>query len=284
MAPANARNAAPDPDRLMPPVAAYTAGQQALGVAILMLALTGVGAVVSTIRRPHVTRRRTSSPQPAAAPPSPTIPEILPAGETLEPAPAKTPTLSVTPAVAPAPRVPDRRLERDTFGTLAVHLQASRELQIVEERIAQTLSVLPTDRWEWQRHVHADGRLWPFVIFGETGVFAVWGAIGPLRWDQLAHVGNQTNYLKQLLAGYPGPVHAAFCRGLYRGELASRWWCRPGEPGAWVMSLSALTGWIEHFGTENGIGVGDVNQLRQLRSLIAQGGPTPRHPDLVADL
>ena len=36
------------------------------------------------------------------------------------------------------------------------------------------------------------------------------------------------------------------------------------EPGAWVVGLDWLIRWLEHFGPENGLGVKDLERLREL--------------------
>lgn len=191
--------------------------------------------------------------------------------------------LAPTPKSTP-PRIPGSRLGPDGFAPLAPPLQQSIDFWGAENRIGETLLTLPTDRWTWQRYVHVHGYLFPFLLFGETGVFAIWAALGPVRWEQLHQVGSQADYLKQTLPEYPGPVHAVWCRPLHRGELPPRWWCRPDELGAWVMGLSSLLDWVESFGTENGVGVADITRLLELRRAAVPTHPVLRRPDLVPDL
>ena len=154
-----------------------------------------------------------------------------------------------------------------------------------ESLIEQTLQTLPVDRWEWQRQVLVDGNVLPFLIFGETGVFAVWGAIGPVLWEEPARIRARA----ALPRAAARPTIPERCTPRSAGRCTKETFSRAGGltndgVGAWVMGLSSLTEWMEHFGTDNGVGVGDLNQLRQLRDLIAQGGPVPRHPNLIPDL
>ena len=59
-------------------------------------------------------------------------------------------------------------------------------------------------------------------------------------------------------------MRVGLCRALAPPAIEPRWWCRSGEPGAWVMGLEWLIPWIEHFGPDHGLGVTDLKRLREL--------------------
>jgi hypothetical protein len=276
---------------MSPPIAAYPAGYQALEFALLIFILAGIAGTVvwatQNVRRWVHSRTppvAPAAPEPQRTAPPATAPRLTPAA-TATPGGAAT-LHPVEAAALPivAPRIPGSRLPTDTFAPIATRLQASREMLRAESLIEQTLQTLPVDRWEWQRQVLLDGQILPFLIFGETGVFAVWGAIGPVLWEEPARIRARAAYLEQLLPDYPGEVHAAFCRALHHGDLQPRWWSHQAGVGAWVMGLSSLTEWMEHFGTDNGVGVADLNRLRELRAAVVKPGPPPRHPTLIPDL
>jgi hypothetical protein len=280
---------------MSPPIAAYPAGYQVLEIALLIFILAGIAGMIvwATQNLRRWVGRRPAEPAPAVPPAAPAPQRAAPPTATPLVAPAATATPGTAATLHPveaaavpivAPRIPGSRLPTDTFAPIATRLQASREMLRAESLIEQTLQTLPVDRWEWQRQVLVDGNVLPFLIFGETGVFAVWGAIGPVLWEEPARIRARAAYLEQLLPDYPGEVHAAFCRALYHGDLHPRWWSHEDGVGAWVMGLSSLTDWMRHYGTDNGVGVGDLNRLRELRAAVVKPGPPPRHSTLIPDL
>ena len=129
-----------------------------------------------------------------------------------------------------------------------------------------------------------DGHRIPFVILGETGAFAVWALTGPPVWDELPFPSEMADRVKRKLPGYPGPVQVGLCRALGQtAEIAPRWWCRPGEPGAWMMGREWLIRWIEHFGPQHAFAAGDIQRLRALADR-RRDAPPPRVPDVVPDI
>jgi hypothetical protein len=120
------------------------------------------------------------------------------------------------------------------------------------------------------------------LILGETGVFAVWALSGPPIWDELPIPSHVAAHVKETLPGYAGPVQVGLCRALATSSLQPRWWCRPGEPGAWVMGPDWLTRWLVHFGPGHGLGVTDLQRLRELATPHAD--TRARGPDVVPDL
>jgi hypothetical protein len=173
-------------------------------------------------------------------------------------------------------------LSRETLDPLASYLGTARRLGIAEARVATTLAALPSARWLVERYVLFAGQRIPFVILGDTGVFAVCALAGPPLWAELALPSQMATHIRQALPGYPGMVHVGLCRALAPVGLEPRWWCRPGEPGAWVMGLEWLVPWISHFGSDHGLNAEDIDRLRQL----ATPRPTElrRVPDVVPDL
>ena len=76
-------------------------------------------------------------------------------------------------------------------------------------------------------------------------------------------VGRVADELTSALPGYTGAVAVGICRSL-SPDVKTRWWCRSDEPGAWVMGLNSVIPWLEHFGPEHGLGVEDIQRVREL--------------------
>jgi hypothetical protein len=181
------------------------------------------------------------------------------------------------------PSVPAPRFSPETLGPLARSLDTSHRLAIAEARVAETLGTLPADRWLLERYALIAGHRIPFLVLGETGVFVICAVTGPPAWDELrlpAEAAEQ--HITPTLPGYTGPMRVGLCRALATSAIEPRWWCRPGEPGAWMMGLESLIAWIEHFGTDHGLGITDLKRLRELAA--PKPGPIARAPDVVPDL
>ena len=181
------------------------------------------------------------------------------------------------------PSVPGPRCSPETLEPLARSLDTSHRLAIAEARVAETLGTLPSDRWLLERYALIAGHRIPFLVLGETGVFVICALTGPPAWDELrlpAEVAEQ--HIMPTLPGYTGPMRVGLCRALATSAIEPRWWCRPGEPGAWMMGLESLIAWIEHFGTDHGLGITDLKRLRELAT--PKPGPVARAPDVVPDL
>src|SRR5205814_9989500 len=52
-------------------------------------------------------------------------------------------------------------------------------------------------------------------------------------FDEVARYGEKA------LPGYAGTVHAGVC-GVSEPDIKPRWWCRAGEPGAWIMVIDEI--------------------------------------------
>jgi hypothetical protein len=181
------------------------------------------------------------------------------------------------------PSVPGPRCSPETLEPLARRLDTSHRLAIAEARVAETLGTLPSDRWLLERYALIAGHRIPFLVLGETGVFVICALTGPPAWDELrlpAEVAEQ--HIMPALPGYTGPMRVGLCRALATSAIEPRWWCRPGEPGAWMMGLESLIAWIEHFGTDHGLGITDLKRLRELAT--PKPSPVARAPDVVPDL
>jgi hypothetical protein len=175
------------------------------------------------------------------------------------------------------------RCSPETLEPLAHSLDTSHRLGVAEARVADTLAALPSDQWVVERYALIAGHRIPFLVLGETGVFVICALTGPVAWDELrlaAQVAEE--HVMPELPGYTGPMRVGLCRALAPPGIEPRWWCRPGEPGAWVMGLDWLIRWIEHFDRGHGLGITDLNRLRELAS--PQPGPVARTPDVVPDL
>jgi hypothetical protein len=133
------------------------------------------------------------------------------------------------------PSVPGPRFSPETLEPLARSLDTSHRLAIAEARVAKTLGTLPSDRWLLERCALIAGHRIPFLVLGETGVFVICALTGPPAWDELrlpAEVAEQ--HIMPALPGYTGPMRVGLCRALATSAIEPRWWCRPGEPGAWM--------------------------------------------------
>jgi hypothetical protein len=181
------------------------------------------------------------------------------------------------------PAVPGPRCSPETLEPLARSLDTSHRLHVAEARVAETLGALSSDRWLLERYALIAGHRIPFLVLGETGVFVICALTGPAAWDELrlpAQVADQ--HVMPQLPGYAGAIRVGLCRALAPPGIEPRWWCRPGEPGAWVMGLDWLIPWIEHFDRGHGLGVTDLQRLRELSQ--PKPGPVARVPDVVPDL
>jgi hypothetical protein len=91
----------------------------------------------------------------------------------------------------------------------------------------------------------------------------LWALCSPAQWRDPAFVHAVATDVKDRLPGYGGPVRGGICRA-FAPAIKPRWWCRAGEPGAWVMGLDWVIPWLEHFGTDHGLGVTDVERFNAL--------------------
>ena len=291
------------------PIAAHTTGGHStphllLGLAILLLALAGAGTMLSAATRlaRHTKRalsarhRRARSRQRdrthTAAPTAPGTPDPTAAPPAPQPTTHQCPhatsgdggALRALNPDTSAPSNPGARRSPETLVPLADSLRSAQLRTIAEAHVAETLTALPSESWYVGRYVLMDGHRIPFVILGETGAFAVWALTGPPVWDELPFPSEMADRVKRKLPGYPGPVQVGLCRALGQtAGIAPRWWCRPGEPGAWMMGREWLIRWIEHFGPQHAFAAGDIQRLRAIANR-RRDAPPPRVPDVVPDI
>jgi hypothetical protein len=293
------------------PIAAHTSGGHStldvvLGIAILLWALASVSALLSWLTRlprryrqraADHGRRRSRFARPRrrqrigadADPGRSPDPRATSTAVEHNASPESDPSMGIQPRAAAEssgavasgrPALVGPRCSPETLEPLAQSLDTSHRLGVAEARVADTLAALPSDRWLIERYALIGGHRIPFLVLGETGVFVICALTGPAAWDELrlpAQVADQ--HVMPQLPGYTGAIRVGLCRALAPPGIEPRWWCRPGEPGAWVMGLDWLIRWIEHFDRGHGLGVTDLRRLRELSQ--PKPGPVARVPDVV---
>jgi hypothetical protein len=151
---------------------------------------------------------------------------------------------------------------------LAATLDRSRRLVAAEEFVARALAGLPTGCWIVERYALVGGRRIPFVVVGAGGVFVLAASDGAWTMGDLEGLASAGEHVRELLPGYPGPVHAGVC--LAFDEMAPRRWHggteRAGR-GGWVLGIDWLQAWLYAQRPEQGIG------SEELRRLHAEAGP-----------
>ena len=243
-------------------LAAHTAGGHStldvlIGVAILMWALAGAGLLLGRLRRlAHKRRGRHRPPAQNDRPPGrlcarPGRAHDQSAGAGAPPADwsaqtgsardrratERAPGAAGSAPTGPPPAIPRARLSPEQLEPLGRDLDNSRRLAASEAKVAPVLDTLPADRWLVERYVLITSHRVPFLILGERGVFVLWAMAGPLQWRDLSFFDQVARYLEKALPGYAGTVQPGVCR-VSEPDIKPRWWCRPGEPGAWIMGLT----------------------------------------------
>jgi len=176
----------------------------------------------------------------------------------------------------PAPPAPPaaRRLRAETFEPLGARLERSRRIAVAEARVGEALARLPRGRWLVERYVLIAGQRIPFLVLGETGVFALWAFDEAPGWEDLASVNRAAAAVQELLPGYAGQVQIGLCRAF--DPIRPRWWyASQSHSGAWLLGLNWLEPWLAHFGNADGLADGDVALT------VSLAGPRwrePRHP------
>jgi hypothetical protein len=234
-----------------------TSGADANAATVLGLAL--IAAYIGALVWLHVHRRRRRQARRAAGNPVPSLPPAAAQARPELPGPAPAGALADR-AVAPAPTAPPerpRRLAETTLQPLADRLECSRRVAVAETRVGDALERLPRERWLVERYVAVVGQRVPFVVLGETGVFALWALDQTPLWDDLPLVNRAAAALQALLPGYAGEVHVGLCRAF--DPVVPRWWYAiESGSGAWLLGVNWLEHWLEHFGDAGGLADGDV--------------------------
>ena len=167
------------------------------------------------------------------------------------------------------------RQSPETLEPLARQVDHTRRLAVAEDRVGNVLGALARDRWLVERYALIRGRRVLFLILGETGVFALWALSSPAQGRDPAFVHEVASDAEDQLPGYGGPVRGGIRRA-FAPAIKPRWWCRAGEPGAWVMGLAWVIPWLEHFGTDHGLSVEDVERFKTLSGPHWDGPPARR--------
>jgi hypothetical protein len=164
--------------------------------------------------------------------------------------------------VAEAPEPELFRLTAKTLAPLARLLDKGRRLGAAEDRIARELAALPDGFWLVERNVLVDGRRIPLLVIGATGAFLICASDGAWTLQDLHVMSELGDQLRQQLPGYDGQPHAAVC--LAFDEMKPRAWFGGEElrgHGGWVLGVDWLQRWIFGFGSEQGLGNGDIRRL-----------------------
>jgi len=168
------------------------------------------------------------------------------------------------PPVAPATAPVRARYAPDTFALVAEHVDQTQRLAFAEARVQRALDALPLDRWVVQRFALVAGHRIPFLILGETGVFALWAITYRPQWSDPQYVSDIAANVKRRLPAYPGPVNVGLC-GVLKPDIKPRFWYRTGDGGgSWILGVDWLIPWIEHFGPQHGLNTKDLDRFRQL--------------------
>ena len=97
-------------------------------------------------------------------------------------------------------------------------------------------------------------------------MFVISATYAPGHWDDVITVNRLARKIEPLLPGYPGEVHPAICHPF--SSLPPRLWYREDERGewiaAWLIGGDSLIEWLEHFGTEHGLGPADLERFDEL--------------------
>jgi hypothetical protein len=169
------------------------------------------------------------------------------------------------------PREPTTRLVHPTLsvGTLEPlgrYVDFRRRLGLAVAELESRLARLPQDRWRIEPYPLTGERGNSLPVLGETGVFVISATYAPGHWDDVVAVNRLAGKIQLLLPGYPGKVHAAICHPFT--ATPARLWYRPDDRGewigCWVIGGERVVEWIEQFGCERGLSVGDLERFDRL--------------------
>ena len=139
---------------------------------------------------------------------------------------------------------------------------------------------MPAGRWRIEPYPLTGERRNTLLVLGETGVFVISATYPPGGWDDVVTVSRLGAKIQTLLPGYCGRVHSAICHPFSR--VTPRVWHRADDHGewigAWLIGGDSVIEWLQHFGTEHGLGPGDLARFDALsKTELAQardaGGP-----------
>jgi hypothetical protein len=247
-------------------------------------------------RHPSVPRRRLwprviRAGRPKASPPSPAgPPSDVVAGRLAADLAGlvdadDVPRLSVGAVPAPAPaRVradanPVVGVSDETLEPLCRYVDFRRRLEVAVAELERRLEPMPADRWRIEPYPLTGERRNTLLVLGETGVFVISATYAPGHWDDVIAAGKLARKIQLLLPSYSGQVHPAVChpftsarpRAWHRADERGEW------VGAWVLGGDSVIDWLEHFGTEHGLGPSDLERFDQLAkpNWLKPAFPTP---------
>lgn len=152
---------------------------------------------------------------------------------------------------------------------MCANLERLRRLAVADTRLAEALAGLPHDRWRVEAGPRVDGHRIPFLVLGETGVFALWGDDTVPHYDEIVVVHRVAGAVQALLPGYAGKVQPALCRVFAEPE-EPRMFCRADESAAWawlLMGSSSVVPWLTQFaqlGPNHGLNPTDLARFDEL--------------------
>ena len=171
------------------------------------------------------------------------------------------------------------RLSRTSLERLGYTLDESRRLHTAENRVAEELAALPDSSWLVERDVQIGARRIPFLVMGETGVFAIGATDGAWNLRDLRVLSELGEHVRRQLSGYDAPVHAAAC--LAFDQMKPRAWYGGQDEhgrGGWVLGLDWLHSWMLSFGPEHGFRAGEIRRLDEASGPFWDRRSTARLP------
>jgi hypothetical protein len=153
-----------------------------------------------------------------------------------------------------------------TLEPLCRYVDFRRRLEVAVAELDRRLAGLPADRWRVEPYPLTGDRRNTLLVLGETGVFVISATYPPGHWDDVVTANTLAGKAQQLLPGYAGEVQPAICHPFT--AIEARIWHRADEHGnwvgAWLVGGESVVEWLAHFGTEAGLGPGDLERFDQL--------------------
>jgi hypothetical protein len=167
-----------------------------------------------------------------------------------------------------------------TLEPLCRYVDFRRRLGLAVSELERRLARLPADRWRIEPYPLTGERRNTLLVIGETGVFVISATYAPGHWDDVIAVHRLTAKIELLLPGYRGFVQPAICHPF--SVIRPRRWHRPDEHGewvgAWLLGGDSVIEWLEHFGPEHGLNVGDLACFDRLAKPNWLTGAIPAPP------
>ncbi len=97
-------------------------------------------------------------------------------------------------------------------------------------------------------------------------MFVISATYPPGDWDDVVTASRLAAKIQTLLPGYCGRVQSAICHPF--SPMAPRVWHRADDHGewigAWLIGGDSVIAWLQHFGTDHGLGPGDLARFDTL--------------------